>query len=70
MKISAGIQRRPRQQIWQGHMKVVMISNIVHGNTSLYQISQAKDDSLDKEITPKFIYLTLISKEYEGRDDT
>jgi hypothetical protein len=44
--------------------------HIVHGNTSLYQISSAKDDSMDTKMTPNFIYLTLISKVYEGRDDT
>jgi len=25
---------------------------------------------MDTKITPKFIYLTLISKAYDGRDDT
>jgi len=25
---------------------------------------------MDTKMTPKFIYLTLISKAYEGRDDT
>ena len=61
-----------KTNIYEGHMKVVMISStlFVHGNTSLYQISKAKGDSMDIKMTPKFIYLTLISKAYEGRDDT
>ena len=43
--------------------------HIVRGITHSYQISSAYDDSMDTNMTPKFIYLTLIVKAYEGRDD-
>jgi hypothetical protein len=44
--------------------------NIFRRNISLRQISKAKDDTMDTKMTPKFIYLALISTVYEGRDDT